>query len=188
MAASAISVQRWLVHSYGPMPLFILMYPEVLLVATIAGGGPGVLATLLSVLAVDYWLIAPIGTFNVGTANDAIAAGIFTGTGIFLSALAERLKRARMVEAINIAQEKDLALLNMGNVMLLDVNHRILSWSEGDHRLYGYSAEEAEDQLTYELLQTHFAQPLEQIQSELLDKEHWEGEVTRRTKEESHCR
>ncbi|MGD0886246.1 MAG: PAS domain S-box protein [Thermodesulfovibrionales bacterium] len=177
--ALATGLRSWLVRSFGPMPIFLTWYPAVLLVATIAGGGPGVVATFLSVLAADYWFIEPVGSLSIASANDAVSLGIFAGTGIFLSALAERLQRARRTETISVTREKELALLNMGNLMALDLDHRIVRWSEGNSRLYGYDAQEAQGQLTYELLQTHFAEPQKKIQSELLEKGHWEGEVTR---------
>ena len=183
MVVLASVVRWWLVRSFGPMPLFITMYPAVVLVSAIAGGGPGVAATLLSALAVDYWFIEPIGQFGIASANEAVSLGFFTGTGIFLSILAERLQRARRSEAVSVTQEKELALLNMGTLMALDLDHRIVRWSEGNRRLYGFEAQEALGRLTYELLHTHFDQPLEQIQRELLENGHWEGEAARLSKD-----
>ena len=53
-------VLRWrLEETVGPLPTFILFYPAVLLVASVAGGGPGILATVLAALAADYWFIPP---------------------------------------------------------------------------------------------------------------------------------
>ena len=183
MVALSTGLRQWLVGSFGPMPLFVTWYPAVLMVAITAGGGPGIVTTILSALAADYWFIEPSGQFSILGANDAAAMIIFTGTGIFLSILAERLRRARWAEAVSVTQERELALLNMGNLATLDLDHRIVHWSEGNRRLYGFEAQEAQDQLTYELLRTHFAQPLEQIHSELLGNGHWEGEVTRRGKD-----
>ncbi len=177
----AVAARSWL-ERFGPMPLFITFYPGVLLVASFAGGGPGVLFTILAVLAADYWYIAPTGQFTINSPNDAIALGIFGGSSILLSILAERLQRARKAEAVSVTQEKELALLNMGNLMTLDMEHRIIHWSEGNHRLYGFERQEAQGQLSYELMQTHFDQPMEQIHNKLMEANYWEGEVTRQTK------
>jgi len=177
--AAATGVRAWLERHVGPMPLFVTWYPAVLLVASIAGGGPGVLATLLAALAADYWFIAPAGGLGIANVNDAVATGIFVGTGIFLSLLAERLHRARWAEAVSLTQEQELALLNMGNVMALDMDHHIVRWSEGNHRLYGFDALEAQGHLTVELLRTRFDLPMEAIHAELENKGYWEGEVTR---------
>jgi PAS domain S-box-containing protein len=180
----AMAGRSWL-EGFGPMPLFMTFYPGVLLVASFAGGGPGVLFTFLAVLAADYWYLPPVGSFSITSPSDAIALGIFGGSSLLLSVLAERLQRARKAEAVGVTQEKELALLNMGNLMTLSMDHRIVHWSEGNHRLYGFDKQEAQDQLTYELLQTQFSQPMEQIHTDLTEKNYWEGEVTRRTKDGS---
>lgn len=179
VVALAAILRGWLLQSFGPMPLFLTFYPGVLLVATIAGGGPGILTTLLAAIVTDYWFIEPIGSFSIFGTNDAVAIGIFTGTGVFLSILAERMHRARLAETISVTQAEELALLNMGNLMSLDVDHRIIRWSEGNSRLYGFNAQEANGQLTYALLQTQFPKPLKNIHHDLLEKGNWEGEVTR---------
>ena len=106
VAAVAVAVLlRWRLEDvFGPLPLFITFYPAVLLVASIGGGGPGIVATLLSALAADYWFIAPYYSFQVTAANDMLGLGIFTGTCLFLSVLAERLRRARWAEAISVGR------------------------------------------------------------------------------------
>ncbi len=181
--AMAAWLKGWMERNVGPMPVFVTFYPAVLLVATVAGGGPGMLTTALSALAADYWFIAPTGSFGIGATNDAVALGIFAGTGIFLSLLAERLRRARQAEAVSAGQEQELALQNLGNLMALDLDHRILRWSEGNRRLYGFDAQETLGKVAHELLQTHFDRPLEQVHSELLEKDRWEGEVTQHSKD-----
>lgn len=180
--AIATGLRLLLERSIGPMPLFVTWYPAVLLVATVAGGGPGIATTLLAASVADYWFIAPAG-FGIVSANDAVATGIFTTTGLFLSVLAERLRRLRWAEAVNVTQERELALLNMGNLMILDLNHRIVRWSEGNHRLYGFAAHEAQGQLSLDLLQTHSIDPSEPSQADLMEKDYWEGDVVRRTRD-----
>ena len=178
----ATALRFWLEHNVGPMPMFITWYPSVLLIASIGGVGPGLVTTLLAALAADYWFVPPAG-FGMEKMNDVVAMGIFVGSGIFVSVLAERLRRTRWTEAVSATQEKELALLNMGNVMALDLDHHILRWSEGNQRLYGFDAQEAQGQFTYELLQTRFARQLKEIQNELMKTGYWEGEVTRRRKD-----
>ena len=79
---------EWLDRYFGTeMPTFITWYPAVLAVASVAGGGPGVLATILSALVADYWFVTPTHSFAFAKASDAVAFGIFVGTGIFLSVL-----------------------------------------------------------------------------------------------------
>ena len=171
---------RWMIERWvGPLPTFVTFYPAVLLVASLAGGGPGIVATVLAALVADYWFIAPFG-FGATAPADQLAIGIFTGANLGLCLLAERLRRARWAEAVSAAQEQDLALLDMGNVLALDPDHRIRRWSEGCRRLYGFDAAEAEGRSADELLQTRFPSSAEDARRVLLDQGHWQGELTRR--------
>jgi signal transduction histidine kinase/CheY-like chemotaxis protein len=115
VVAAAALLRRCLVNHFGPLPLFITAYPAVLLVASMGGGGPGILATLLSALVADYWLIPPYGQFGGWATNDMFSLGIFTGSNLFLSVLAERLRKAREAEtlaALRTRQMEELARLN----------------------------------------------------------------------------
>ena len=108
VVAAAAVVQWRLVESFGPLPLFLTFYPAALLVASIGGGGPGILATVLSALAADYWFVKPYGSFHVEATNDVLALGVFMGTNLCLCILAERLRRSRWAEAVSAAQEQQL--------------------------------------------------------------------------------
>lgn len=113
IVALIIWLRWWLVGSFGPMPLFITFYPGVLLVTAIAGGGQGIVATILTALATDYWFIEPIGQFNILNTNDAIAMGIFTCTSIFLSLLIEYYRQAqrKSMEEIQVVNIYNRSLL-----------------------------------------------------------------------------
>jgi len=97
----ACQLHWWFGHSLGVIPPFIIFFPSVLLVATIAGGGPGILTCLLSALAADYWFIEPFDQFGNLKVIDALTLGIFVGTSIFLCVLVERMRRAQVLEAIS---------------------------------------------------------------------------------------
>ena len=125
------AVLRWrLVESFGPLPTFITFYPAVLLVASIGGGGPGIVATVLSALAADYWFLPPYGSFRVELANDVLALGIFTGSSLFLCVLAERLRRARWAEALSVAQEQQLEELSRLNEELSQQSEELSQQTE----------------------------------------------------------
>ncbi len=93
IVAVAVVLRMRLMDAFGPLPLFVTLYPAVLLAASIGGGGPGILATVLSALAADYFFITPHGSFGIAAPNDVLALGIFTGTNLCLCILAERLRR-----------------------------------------------------------------------------------------------
>jgi PAS domain S-box-containing protein len=113
VVALATGMRLWLEKAFGPMPLFVTFYPAVALVATVAGGGPGIVATLLSAMAADYWSIEPVGSFGAFKTNDAVAMGIFAGTGILLSAMIKYYRRVRekSIEAMRLANNYNRSLL-----------------------------------------------------------------------------
>jgi len=180
---AAILTRQWLVISFGPIPLFITFYPAILLVAAIYGSAPGIVATVLSSFAAAYLFIEPYNTFRIKAPNDAIALGIFFFFGLALSLLLERLRRTQWAEAVCCAQERQLALLDIGNLLSLDPARRVNHWSKGCSRLYGFDAQEAQGQLVDELLKSDFHQPVEQVQHNLMTHSYWEGEITRRRKD-----
>jgi PAS domain S-box-containing protein len=87
-------------------------------------------ATLLAALAADYYFLPPYRSFSVAASNDVLALGIFTGSGLFLSVLAERLRRARWAKAIAVAQEQQLEDLSRLNEELSQQSEELSQQSE----------------------------------------------------------
>ncbi len=112
IAAGAVlvagAVHGWLTATVGSLPPFITFYPTVLLVATLAGGGPGILATFLSAALADYLWLPPVRTYALPTrAQDWIAVAIFIGMSLLMCAVAERLRRGSRSEmAARIEKEQ----------------------------------------------------------------------------------
>ena len=131
IAVAVAVVLRWrLGESFGAMPLFVTFYPAVLLVVSIGGGGPGILATVLAALAADYWFIPPYHSFRVDAPNDLLALGIFTAANLCLCILAERFRRAQWAEAISVAQERQLDVLSRLNEELSQQSEELSQQSE----------------------------------------------------------
>jgi PAS domain S-box-containing protein len=130
VVAVAVVLHWRLAESFGPLPPFITFYPVVLLVASIGGGGPGIVATVLSALAADYWLLPPYGSFRVEAPNDVLALGIFTAVNLCLCILVERLRRARWAEALSVAQEQQLEELSRLNEELSQQSEELSQQSE----------------------------------------------------------
>jgi PAS domain S-box-containing protein len=179
----AALLKWWLEASVGPLPTFIIFYPAILAVASIGGGGPGVLATLLSSAVAIVWYFPPTGQLYGKAPNSILALLLFAVFNLLLCVLAERLRRTRWAAAVSAAQREDLALLDMGNVLFLDPEYRIVHWSQGCRRLYGFEAGEALGRVAQDLFQTRFPQPLEEVRRARLQQGYWEGELTRRRKD-----
>ena len=67
--------------------------------------------------------------------------------------------------------------------MVRELDGRIVFWSAGAERLYGWPRQDAFGQISHELLATEFPKPLTELQSELLDTGRWEGELRHRTRD-----
>ena len=80
----------------GPgAPPYQTFYPTVAIVTLFAGLGPGLLATALAALVVDYWILQPVGHFNIASATDRLGLVVFTSAGLLISVVAELYRRAR---------------------------------------------------------------------------------------------
>ena len=70
-----------------------------------------------------------------------------------------------------------------GSVMIRTMEGRIDSWNRGAEDLYGWSKEEAIGRVSHNLLQTQFPQPLEEIESEVVQNGRWEGRLVHTTQD-----
>ena len=85
-----------------------------------------------------------------------------------------------------VSMERELQngkILEMAQLMVRDVDGRILRWNEGMERVYGYSSEEAEGAISHQLLRTSFPEQLEHIEAELLRNGFWRGELVHSKKD-----
>ncbi len=73
--------------------------------------------------------------------------------------------------------------LDLAPLMVRDLDGRVQIWSRGLQQLYGYTAAEASGQISHELLNTAFPQPLAEIEAELLEQGRWSGELVHRRRD-----
>jgi len=74
------------------------------------------------------------------------------------------------------------SLLGLAPAMVRDINDRIVLWTRGAERLYGYSQGEAIGRVSHELLKTEFPFSREAVAKAFLADGAWEGELQHRTK------
>jgi signal transduction histidine kinase len=86
----ATFVQRSL-WPFIPASPHLLYYPAVLLVARFAGFGPALLATLLSLPAINYWFLPPLHSLRVAAREDMVNLMVFAALASFLSFVVHRL-------------------------------------------------------------------------------------------------
>src|ERR1043166_5217437 len=94
-ATGAAFLLSMLFESYLSRAVFVFFWPAVLATAILAGLGPAILASVLSVALVDYWFIPPRGGLNV-TPSDIATIGIFFLASAIVSALTDRRRVAEL--------------------------------------------------------------------------------------------
>jgi PAS domain S-box-containing protein len=89
---------------------YITFYPMVWVVAIVAGLGPGLLATTLSVFTVVYWIFPPIGHLSIDSPIDQVKTTLFLVLGLIVSVTAEiyRLKQNLKAEGVLLSNQKAL--------------------------------------------------------------------------------
>ena len=164
--ALAAAFQWRLVQDFGPLPAFVMLYPAVLLVASVAGGGPGILAVVLSAAVGAYFFLPPYGSFALRSAGEVIALSIFTGTTLCLCMLAERLRRARWARAV--AEERELLAVTLASigdaVMVTDRQGQVSFLNAEAERLTGWKLTEAQGQplpSVFRIINEESRQPVE---------------------------
>ena len=88
------TVVRWaLGQIVGEVPLYSVFYPVVFAAAVVGGTRPGLLATVLSVLAVDLFFMEPVGALMLPKLGDAEGLGLFSVINVCISILGGRFRK-----------------------------------------------------------------------------------------------
>src|SRR5438128_2648758 len=95
LTALAILASLLLAPHWNPRHLLMPFYPAVMLSAWFGGFGAGLLATLLSALAMDYFWLPPAPGFGIREPGDFMGFVLFLVVGLLVSTLNARLLRAQ---------------------------------------------------------------------------------------------
>jgi K+-sensing histidine kinase KdpD len=88
----------------GSGPPLILFIPALTFSAWFGGMGPGMLATVLSVLSCNYLYFPPIGSLMVESGYDRVQLGVFVLEGILTSVLMQQLIDAKRQSETSAAE------------------------------------------------------------------------------------
>jgi PAS domain S-box-containing protein len=106
------------------------------------------------------------------------AAPILAGKGKVIGVvLVFRDVAERRRERIATAEQAALLELTQDSVFVIDMEGRVQFWSRGAEAMMGYSKAEAAGKIAHELLCTEFPMPFTEIQAELVQVGHWEGDL-----------
>jgi signal transduction histidine kinase len=96
--AAATAIARGLKEIAPPVSLSVVYVPVVLLLSAYWGLGLGLLASIASALAFDFFELPPVGSFDLSDGRDWVALGVFMIVAAAASALAS-VARSRGIEA-----------------------------------------------------------------------------------------
>jgi PAS domain S-box-containing protein len=177
VVAAAALLRTWLSSALSSTP-FLAFYPALVLAAAFGGFGPGLLAVLVSWLCVTLFFDSTPGFIGLSNPAELERLIVFLTGGLGVSLVSEAQLRAQ--ERL-LKQSRDIEelgqLTDLGSFMIRDASDRILHWSQGCARLYGFSSERAMGRVSHELLKTQFPEPLDQITAILHRDGQWEGEL-----------
>ena len=89
------------------LPTYITFYPAVMAAALLGGLGPGMAATVLTGLTVNFWILPPVGQFVVVAPIDRMGLVIFICMGLCMCLFAAFYQRNREKAA---AYDREVAL------------------------------------------------------------------------------
>ncbi len=103
-----------------------------------------------------------------------------TGIRELNAELEERVaERTAALEQQTVVLTEQAALLDLAHeaIFVRDAQNRISFWNRGAEIMYGWPANLAVGNVTYELLKSKLPQPIGEIDAKLFAQGHWEGEV-----------
>ena len=178
---AAAVILRWELRDVLSATPTLVFYLAWVGAAAFGGLGPGLLATAASWLCIDFLFDPTIGQISFADPTSIDRLLILMAGGLIVSVVGEKMRRTRIRERRQMHELADLTqLTSLGQLLIRDNQDRIVFWSDGCARLYGFTAEQAVGRVSHELLRTEFPQPLETIRATLHKTGRWEGEQTHR--------
>jgi PAS domain S-box-containing protein len=142
LIALLLSQLLWPIVAPNP---FVFFLAAVAISAWYGGLGPGLLATALAVMAVNYYFIPPVQNFKFD-AFDGLRLGVFALVAVLISSLSESLHRAKQT-AHTQREQLQVTLASIGDaVIATDTTGRITFMNAVAATLTGWTPEAARRQ------------------------------------------
>jgi two-component system sensor histidine kinase KdpD len=112
LAVAAVTMSAfWLQHLLSQVNLLILFLLPITGSALFLGRGPSVLATLISVLAFDYFFVPPYFTFVIGDVQYFLSFVVYVSVAVLISNLASNLRNK--VELLKQSEARSTVLYGL---------------------------------------------------------------------------
>jgi PAS domain S-box-containing protein len=129
-----------------PTPLFFV---AVMVSAWYGGLRPGIVATILSTLAINYFLLEPLYTLNIPNLGTVVRLGVFMMAALLINSLNEAQRTARRRAEANFQSLREsearfgcLAESNIIGMLVAELDGTILEANHNFLQLVGYTQEE----------------------------------------------
>jgi len=137
-------------------------------------------------MLVSYYFVAPLYSLWISHAElpyffvFATLGLLIIWFGTVRRRVESELRQARdnlEIEVAERTQQASLLNLTHDTIFVRDMSDVITYWNRGAQELYGWTAEEAIGRALTSFLRTAFPAPIEQIRTQLLDSDRWDGEL-----------
>lgn len=129
-----------------PTPLF---FAAVMVSAWYGGLGPGLLATLLSTLAINYFYIEPTHSFDVSNLAYVVRSGVFVMAATLINSLNQAQRSARRraeanLQALRESEARFSCLAESGIIgtIVADLNGAVIDANPAFLQMVGYTSED----------------------------------------------
>jgi PAS domain S-box-containing protein len=143
LAVVAILIRLALDPIWGLRLPYITLFPAIMVSAWIGGAGPGILTTVLTAVAAEYFWIEPTGSWLVEDKTELVGLGLFVVIGIFIGVLNEAWRRG--IDAVGASEERLRVTINsLGDaVVATDEQGRVTQLNPAAEALTGWPQNEA---------------------------------------------
>jgi PAS domain S-box-containing protein len=147
--------------------------------------GPAFLSLVLALVSMAYFFVAPRFFFSIARSdlpyylNFVALAALILWFSTVRRRIEANLRQASDTLKLEVDERSSLLDLTHDSITVRGMDSVLTYWNRGAEEFYGWRRNEALGRQSEELLNTVFPQPVEHIRAELLEKDRWEGELTR---------
>jgi PAS domain S-box-containing protein len=142
LSVIAATLVTWSLGSLMQRSVFLFFFTAVMLSAWRGGHGPGLTATILSILLSGYFFYPPIHTFGQFDLELALPFLVFLILALLVSILTAESQRARRELAEATETMKTLIDASPLAIVAVGPDRNIKTWSRAAERTFGWSATE----------------------------------------------
>jgi len=143
VAVGAATLLTFLLRPFLERGIFALYFAAVMASALYGGLGPGLLATVLSLLISDFFFITPTFSLAVHSADDFAQLVVFSLVALLISVLNSGIKRVRRDLLESDERNRNIVNAALDAVVSFDAAGTITHWNPQAERIFGWTDTEA---------------------------------------------